>query len=186
PPDPNDPNAPPQPGGGQGGQQQSNPLQSVEKFTPGNVAKAGQPPSPKPMGLPKFPIASSRYNARQIAMMPINQVTDVFKATGLRAGEFLAQMDDQEPGILQYLSDEVKQFFSTQLRKEQARKKPVDPKRLARWSKELAVKARKWNQRTNNMAEYLNDLGKSGRPGAGSMPTSTSGKPGTLGPSPRV
>ena len=180
---------PPQRGGQQQQQQQQQPggPGASARLTPGNVARGGQPPSPKPLGLPKFPIASG-HTAKEIVQMPINELTDVYRATGMRASQFLQAVDAQEPGILEQLSDEVKQYFQQQIVEEQKarRARVISPKFLNKWQKELAIKVRKNKKRTNDMAQYLSDLGKAGRPGAGSMPTSTAGKPGKMNPPQRL
>jgi hypothetical protein len=159
------------PGGGGGG----SPFppaggMSPAKLTPGDVARGGQPPSPKPLSLPKFPIAGSRYTAKQVAQMPINQVTDVWHASGRTASEFLQSMDDQEPGILQQLTDEVKVFFQQALAEEEAeqKKKKRSMRLLNKWKKELMIKVRRQDKRSDDLASYLHDLGTKlhGRPGA--------------------
>jgi hypothetical protein len=176
---------PPQGGGKGGPPQQGQPggVASPEKLSPGSAAKGGQPPSPKPMALPKFPIASSGYTAREVAQMPVNKVTDVFGRSGWRASQFLQAMDEQEPGILTTLTDEVKQFFDQELKKEKKsqRHKPISPKLLDKWKKELAVKVRDQKQRTADMATYLYEKGQTaGRPGGGSAPGAKVGIPGKL------
>ena len=121
-----------------GPQQQQGGNQSG-KLNPGSAARGGQPPSPKALALPKFPIAGSAYSARKIAMMPVNQVTDVWRATGLPISSFIRAMDVQEPGILQHLTDELKTFFDQQLQEEQAKKKAqkLTPQMLNRWKKRI-------------------------------------------------
>ena len=163
----------PSPGGGGNG----------ESLTPGNVSRGGQPPSPKALSLPKFPIAGSKYNARQVARMPINQITDVFKFA--RASDLLTQMDEQEPGILETLSDEVKEYFKERLAEEQQSRKPkpFKPGLVKKWTKELATRKRKSDSRESDMAQYLQDQGKvvRGNPGlAGKKPTA--GHPGDVNP----
>ncbi|MDE2100021.1 MAG: phage portal protein [Patescibacteria group bacterium] len=154
--------------------------------TPGGGG-GGKISAPKPISTPKFPIAGSKYNARQIAQMPVNELSDVYRATGFRASEFLKAMDEQEPGILQELTDEVKTFFQQILdeeKKDKARLR-LSPRTLKQWQKELAVKVRKQNKRTSDMAQYLQDLGSKKkqiyRKTVGSTPYSKAGKPGKPG-----
>ena len=155
------------------------------RMTPANIAKGGQPPSPKPLALPKFPVAGSAYTAKQIAQMPVNQVTDVWKASGRLASAFLQSMDDQEPGILQTLTDEVKQFFMQQVTDEEQQHKKdmsrVNKKAVNRFKKELGVKVKQQDKRVEDLASYLRDVGQilHGRPDlAGRQPKA--GKPGKL------
>lgn len=149
------------------------------------TTSTGQPKAPAKLSLPKFPISGTSYTAKQIARMPVNQVTDVWRASGQRPSMFLQSVDDQEPGILQELTDEVKVFFQEQLdREEQSKKKAlrnIDKKAIAKWKKELAIKVRRQDKRTENLAEYLTDIGKvlHGRPDlAGRNPKA--GRPGKL------
>lgn len=167
------------PNSGAPGQQQ----QGLQKVTPGSMARGGQPPAPKALALPKFPIQGSRYNARQIAQMPVNQITDVWKATGMRPSQFLKAMDSQEPGILTQLTDEVKVFFQDALDKEQKeRKKPLGDKQLQQWKKELAIRVKKQRSRTSDMAKYIQERGKAGDPRIGSSKNSKAGEPGNINP----
>lgn len=163
--------------------QQQKPQQGLEKVTPGSASRGGQPPSPKPLGLPKFPIAGSIYPARKIAVMPINQVQDVYKASGLRPSEFLRAMDEQEPGILQTLVDEVKDFLDEQLRQELDQpKRKIPPVLLKKWAKELATRTRAQRKRSSDYTEYMYKLGqKLGRPGMRNDPKKA-GKPGYINP----
>lgn len=161
------------------GQQQP---QGLQKVTPGTVSRGGQPPSPKPLSLPKFPIAGSRYTARKIAQMPVNQVTDVFKFSGMQAWQFIRAMDEQEPGILEELTDEVKDFFKKQLEEEKKEKKPTaSPRLMQRWEKELGVKYRQEDKRQRDYTSYLYKHGEqSGRPGG--FRKTKPGKPGEINP----
>lgn len=156
--------------------------QGGKPLSPGQVSRGGQPPSPKALSLPKFPIAGSRYNARRIAQLPLNQMTDVFKFSGLAAWQFIRAMDEQEPGILEELTDEVKDFFKKQLEEEKKIKKPTAaPKLMKRWEKELGVKYRQENRRQRDYTSYLYKHGQqSGRPGGFSK--TKPGKPGDINP----
>lgn len=139
----------------------------------GSVPKISAPPK---LSLPKFPIAGSRYNAKQIAMMPVNKAVDVFKATGMPMHMFLQALENQEPGILQTLTDEVKEFFKRQLEEEKKPKKKLPPKTLARWQKELEVEVGKMNKRASDMSTWLyENRGFIGKPGGGNLGPSGKG-----------
>jgi hypothetical protein len=162
------------PGQGPGG---GSPL----KMTPGNAAKGGQPPSPKPLTLPKFNVAGSRYNAKQIAQMPVNQLTDVFN--GFSASFLLRAMTAQEPGILDEMSDEVRSFFEHQLEEEEKKPKTkISPQMLRMWQKD--AKKRFGNKgRITDWAEWLQKRGQQmGKPGGPlSQYPSYTGRPGRMG-----
>jgi hypothetical protein len=133
----------------------------------GPMGQAGQKgiTAPKSLSLPKFPIAAG-YSARELSQMPVNQITDVMRSSGMSATVLLRAMDDQEPGILEELTEEVKQFFDTMLKEEKAKPQPISKKTLNRWTKDLAVRVRKQNQRTADMASWLYRVGRTtGRPG---------------------
>lgn len=178
PPASNQPGRPGQPQGSPNGQQQG-----LEKLTPGSASRGGQPPSPKALALPKFPIASSstgqRYSSRQLAQLPVNQIQDVWQFSGITASRFLSAMDDQEPGILETLTDEVKQFFDQRLQEEANKpKKTIPPALLKKWAKALGLKVRRENKRTSDYGQWLYRSGQqSGRPG-GIDPKSAIGKAG--------
>lgn len=168
------------------------PSQGLEKLTPGSVARGGQPPSPKPLQLPHFPIAGSRHSAQKIAMMPVNQVQDVWTATGMTMLEFLGAMDDNQPGILERLSEELKDFFEEQLEEESQPKKKVSQKLLKQWKQDLVKRVSKTKKRPYDYTRFLTKLGRSGKPGAYSdsggvrrrLPIG--GKPGNLNPTKRI
>lgn len=166
-----------QPGGG-----------GMGKVTPGSASRGGQPPSPKALSLPKFPIASSRYNAKQIAQMPLNQMTDTFKATGMSMIDFAQQLDSQEPGILETLSDEIKDYVKEKLDEELHKpEKKVKPQLIKQWQKELGIRFRLTNKRTSDYTSYLHDP-KNGPGGQATdsagvaRPRKVGGKPGNINP----
>lgn len=168
-----------EPGGAEGENfDQSKPQEGKGGFGQGQPGQSGgggkpqTPPAiaaPKSLSLPKFPVSSiagGRYTARQIATMPVNQLTDVYKASGLSGVEFLRALDDSEPGVLEQLLDEVKEFFDDVLQKENQKSVPISKKTLNRWKKDLAVKVRKQNSRTADMTTWLMKLGRNtGKPG---------------------
>lgn len=172
------------PGGGQGPQSPSGgPQQGLEKVTPGSMSKGGQPPSPKALSLPKFPIASSasgkRYSAKQLAQLPLNQIQDVWQFNAFTAVELLSAMDEQEPGILETLTDDVKQFFDERLQEEHNKpKKPIPPALLKKWAKALGIKVRQQQKRTSDYGQWLYKSGQqAGKPG-GINPKSQIGRAG--------
>lgn len=171
---------PPQAGGGKGG-----------GVRPG---ANGQPQSPKALALPKFPIVRSSagvlYTAKQVAQLPVNQIQDVWKFSGKRVSVLMQQMDNQEPGILETLSDEVKEFFDERLKEEKKLRggTKLSPKVLKTWMKALQ-KSRKFDdKRPNDYSQYLHR--RAGKPGVGNAtdsagvgrPRPVGGKPGNINP----
>lgn len=150
--------AAPQPGGG------------APKLTPGSMSRGGQPPSPKALGLPKFPISGSIYTAKQIAKMPVNQLADVFYSSGMSPSDVLADMQHQEPGILQQLDDDVRDFFEEAIKREEAQPKKKTPAKLLEdWHKDLVKRVRKDNARTSDFSNWLKSKAlrnAAGKPGA--------------------
>lgn len=144
--------------GGEEGEEEETPFgERSKQLSPGQpgMNKSAAPKAPQALKLPKFPITGSRYSAAQIARMPINRVTDVFAGTGLSAFGFLRAMDEQEPGILQTLSDEVKQFFEERLREEKKPRTKIAPALMKRWIKDLGIKRKKQDSREDEYSEYL-------------------------------
>jgi hypothetical protein len=183
------------PSGGKGGMQQqppNNPMATMMKLTPGNISRGGQPQSPKAMSLPKFPVAGSKWTARQIAMMPVNELSDRIMGGQLpKAHVLLKHMRAQEPSILEQMTDEVRQFFETQLeiKEQEDQQEEVPDAKLKEWSGDLKKKMRKGQKRITDMTEYLKEIGHDvGKPGHRSrnVPYKTSarkpGRPGTPPP----
>jgi hypothetical protein len=105
-------------------------------------------------------------------------VQDVFHTSGLKPSAFLNAMDTQEPGILQELTEEIQQFLKEQLEEEKRNTiKPIPPKLLLKWKKELSKAYRKDNKRTNDLGKwYREGRGDNvGRPG-----NAGTGRPGEL------
>jgi hypothetical protein len=185
-----------QPGGGAGHQQpqqNNSPMATNLKLTPGNVARGGQPRSPLPMTLPKFPVAGSRYTATQIAKMPVNELSDRIMGGELpKAGTLLKHMRAQEPSILEQMTEEVRQFFETQLEYEEQEDadQKVDPAKMKEWADDLKKKVSKGSKRITDMTQYLQKIGHDvGKPGQRSRirpyrGNKNVGKPG-LPPPPR-
>jgi hypothetical protein len=150
----------------------------------GNAKNNGMPPNPKALALPKFPIQGTNKTAKQVAFMPVNQVQDVFHTSGLKPSQFVKAMDEQEPGILQQLSNEVKDFLQERLDEEEnSGKTKINPKLWKKWQDELKRSVRQDNKRTNDLSEWLRtkggrDLGKPG--------TSNFDRPGRPGKQPVI
>jgi hypothetical protein len=157
----------PSTGGGGGGQAKGYP-----PATPG-ITKAGQPTAPKALTLPKFPISGSRYNARQVAQMPVNQVSQLI-INGQLPGptELLTQMDEQEPGILDEMTDELRQFFEDALEYEQQQKATetgASPDLIKQWQQTQSKRVREQANRISNFSLWLYKRGQfQGKPGGGS------------------
>lgn len=140
------------PGAGGPGAPQSRP-----SGAPGGAgSKQGGPVKPPaPLALPKFPIQGTRYTALQLASLPVNTLRTVLSRSGMRPSELLRAMDNQEPGLLSQLTDQVKEFLKAQL-KEEATKglKPLAPRLLNKWTKELSVHLRKDRARTQDLGTW--------------------------------
>ena len=151
-----------------GGQQQTAPGSPL-RITPGNVARGGQIQSPKPMMTPKFPILGSKYNARDIARMPVNQLTDVWMSgeLGKSPSKVMGEMMNQDPGILEEMTEEVKQFFDQVMQEEQDKpKKKLPLKVLHKWEKDQVTRFRRDAKRIADFATWLQKRGVfMGRPG---------------------
>jgi hypothetical protein len=138
----------------------------------------------KPPTLPKFPVAGTNVTAKAIAQMPVNELMDVFKASGLKATQLLRNMKAQEPGILDELADEVREFFENVL-EEQQQKTPGTAEIAQKWQVEIAKKARNMDKRSRDMLVYLQQRqkglsqlglrdGQAGKPGR--LPGTAPGK----------
>jgi hypothetical protein len=173
-------------------QQQAPQSQGLEKITPGSVSKGGQPPNMKPLSLPKFPIVSSidgkSYTAKKLQQLPLNEMADVWNFSQMSASQFLLAMDQQEAGILEKLTEEVKEFFDQQLQQEANKPKhKIPPALIKKWAKALGIKVRQQDKRTSDFGQWLYKLGqRPGRPGGGSSPKSNAGKPGDINKITRV
>ena len=162
-------------GGGQGGgqpqqTQQPSGEEAPLKMTPGNVAKGGQPPSPKPMSLPKFPIAGSRWTASAIAQMPVNSLVDRMLSGQLpkSPSKLLAQMQAQEPGILEQMTDEIREFFDEAIEQEEqeTQKRKTPKQQIKKWETLAKQRYGKNAKRTNDMSQWLYEKGRfAGKPG---------------------
>lgn len=162
------------------------------KLTPGGMAKEGMPPAPKPMTLPQFKISGTKYNAKELAMMPVNQLQDVFYNSGVSAQQMLRDMANQDPGILEEMTEEVREFFEQILQEEKNKpKKKLSPRVLKMWEKE---QRRRWSvqqKRIQDFSTWLQKFGQfQGRPGGGSAKggivdryqKTPAGKPGDINP----
>jgi hypothetical protein len=192
PPQPGEPQQAPQPGQSQQAPGTPSMPGSPIKETPGNFAKGGQPPSPKPMALPKFNISGTKHTAKELIQMPVNQLTDVFYNSGMKASQMLRDMVNQDPGILDQMSDEVREFFDQQLAEEAEQKKSkLTPQMVKMWKKEQLKRYKQDKSRIPDFATWLTKYGmRQGKPGGGSSrggirnkwQKTPSGKPGNIEP----
>lgn len=169
------------PGGG--GEMHGPPL------TQSRMAQEGQPRSPKPLTIPKFPIAGSRWNARQIARMPVADLADRVMGGALPAPKkLLVEMQNQEPNILEYMSDEVKQYFKHVLDEESDDERQDEPveKLLGDWIGKMRRKVQQRAKRSDDMSQYLQDVNQRWKLATPSAPGAKTyravrnpGKPGT-------
>jgi predicted house-cleaning noncanonical NTP pyrophosphatase (MazG superfamily) len=153
----------------------------------GKGSAYGMPPNPKRMVLPKFPIAGTVYSAAQIAKMEPDKAKDVIQKSGQKPSAILKSMDDQEPGIIEQLSDEVKEFLEQRLKEEENERKgvkPIAPQLLDKWREQLATRKGRDDRRPRELADWMKQRvnkpdprqSGTGRPrGKGTLP----GKPGT-------
>lgn len=170
------PNSPPPPQGGSKGQQ----------------TQSGGPQiaPPKPITTPKFPISGSRWTARQIAQMPVNQLADRINGGQLprSAKKLLRDMKAQEPGILDQMTQEVQQFFEDRIAQEEERVSNIDQSVVDEWTSDLKKRVRKQNKRLTDMTSYLHQTKDYiGQPGKAPRPYRSIVDPGKPGkpPAPR-
>jgi hypothetical protein len=128
------------------------------------------------------------YTAKKLQQLPLNEMADVWSFSNIPASQFLLAMDQQEPGILETLTEEVKQFFDQQLEQEANKPKhKIPPALIKKWAKALGIKVRQQDRRTSDFGKWLWKLGQnSGRPGGGSARNSKAGIPGDINKITRV
>jgi hypothetical protein len=188
---PDDPN-----GGGSGGQDgeedYGEPTPSVQPPTvqqlpaapPSSDGQAG-PKLPK-MALPKFPVAGSAYTAMDLARMPVNDLASLVNSGALGdPKKLLPQMQNQDPNILEQMSQEVKEFFdSVQKAKEKEEaSKVMSPQQQKALDKEQKKRRKKQGDRTHDYTDFLYKKGADlGNPGGPRMDRAgnKSGTPGTI------
>jgi len=158
------------------------------RISQGQISRGGQIMSPKPMALPKFPIAGSKWNAREIAKMPVNDLADRIDGGQLpEPQKLLPQMEQQEPNILDQMNDEVKEYFKHVLQEDEDEKNEATPDEyLQMWLKKLRKRAKKRDARSDDMTEYLQNVNQKWRMAQPSKPGAKTyravknpGKPGT-------
>lgn len=142
--------------------------------------------APKKISLPKFPISGSRYNATQIASMPINQLSDLINSGQLpKPSVLLRDMKSQDPSILDQMSEEVRQYLEQAEDKEKTPKRRPVPDKARQ--KEQVARFRKRDKRTSDMSQYLQEIGRKvprGTTNQGLRPVG--GRPGNVNPLNRV
>jgi hypothetical protein len=163
--------------------------QGPKPISQGAISRGGQIESPKPLALPKFPIAGSKWNARQIARMPVNDLSDRIDGGQLpHPKKLLIDMANQDPNILEKMSDEVKQYFKSVLDdgQDDSDEKEAPDKTLQKWIKHLRKKVASEDKRSDDMTNYLMDVNQKWRMAAPSKPGAKNyravknpGKPGT-------
>ena len=168
------------PGGG--GQPYQKPISQ------GEISRGGQIESPRPLMLPKFPIAGSKWNAREIARMPVNDLAERIDGGELPpAKSLLLDMDDQEPNILEQMADEVKEYFKYVLQEDEQDDADETPDQyLQSWLKKQRKRVNKRKARSDDMTQYLQDVNQRWRMATPSKPGAKAyravknpGKPGT-------
>lgn len=143
-----------QPGGFPGGN-------GPKPISQGEIARGGQIESPKPLALPKFPISGSRWNAKQIARMPVNDLADRIDGGQLpHPKKLLRDMANQEPNILEQMSEEVKKYFAYVLKEESEDQDEdeIPDDTLNKWISRLRKKVSKENKRSDDMTDYLQQV----------------------------
>lgn len=158
---------------------------------PGATGKPGTKKNmkaPQKLTLPKFPIPGTKLSAREIADMPTNHLMDLFElGTMPPVDQLMDDMDNQEPGILEQLSEQTKAFFEerSKMEEQQHRVQPIRPKIIKKWLKEQSIRIKEHKKRTSDYSEFIRKRGqqvmKPGGPGSkGFVPKA--GKPGEINP----
>jgi hypothetical protein len=168
--------------GGVGGAPYTKPI------TQGEIARGGQIESPRPLMLPKFPISGSKWNAKQIARMPVNDLAQRVDAGELPpVRSLLLDMSDQEPNVLEEMADEVKEYFKYVLKEDEQDDRDEDSDQyLKKWLKQQRKRVLKRRARSDDMTQYLQDVNQKWRMAQPSKPGAKAyravknpGKPGT-------
>lgn len=127
--------------------------------------------APKKIALPKFPISGSRYTARQIAQMPVNQLSDLWMNGELPPpSKLLRDMEHQEPGILEEMTEELREFLDQALEEEKKAKakKKLSGRVVREWEQEQSARFRKQGNRSSDFVDWLKRRGTQvGKPGGG-------------------
>ena len=161
-----------------------------DTMVPEGPGQPGQPAS-NGLSLPKFPISGSRYTAREIASMPISALHDLFELGAMPPAEdVLRDMEQQEPGIIQELDEQIRALFEYRIEKEAKNKKikPVRQKFLRQWMKDQQIKLKHSEGRTGDFSEWLRTRGQSlpqpdrSSNGRSRVKTSPAGTPGKINP----
>jgi len=127
----------------------------------GSISRGGQIESPKPLALPKFPIAGTKWNAKQIALMPVNDLAQRIDGGELpHPKKLLIDMQNQDPNILDQMSDQVKDYFKHILDDEASedQDEELPQKTLDQWMKDLRKRVAKQDKRSDDMTQYLQDI----------------------------
>lgn len=125
---------------------------TVPKLTQPKMPKLLQAPTMPSISLPKMPMAGSVFSAKQVAAMSFAQFANAVKLGYVpKDKRFLAQqMETQEPGILEQLSDELKEYFQ-ELEEEEENEQQDDKVKISKKQKEEQLA--KYNKRKHRPAD---------------------------------
>jgi hypothetical protein len=141
---------PPQPGGGMGQDQSEG-----QSFQGAGLTKPTLKKLPT-LRLSKTPIKGGKFNANQIANMSSAEIAYYQQLGSLpKKGSLLADaMDEQEPGILIKLSDEVQEYLATLIQLEEEEESAKEAKELSpnslKVQKQALAKSRKRDKNRRN------------------------------------
>jgi hypothetical protein len=146
---------------------------------PPAAAKPKQLTAPKPIKLPKFPIAGSQWSAAEIAKMQPKDVDQKIKDKKLPAApKLMKEMTKQEPLIIEEMSEALAAYFDKQLEQEQKdNTNKLRPKVIEKWRKELQKKYSAQKRKDMDYTEWVTKKAKKEKPGT----PGKIGKPGRLG-----
>lgn len=156
----------------------------------GQIARGGQVESPRPLALPKFPISGSRWTAKQVARMPVNELADRIDGGELpQPKKLVRDMADQEPNILDQLSDEVKAYLAHVIKESDDDDDEIPDEFLRDYLQRLRKKVSEKAKRSDDMTDYLQQVNQKWKLATPASPNAKTyravknpGKPGTPPP----
>ena len=165
-------------GGDHNGEDYGPPSPSVQPQEPRQLpapaqdeAKDSAAPALPKMTLPKFPVAGSSYTAMDLAKMPLDKLTSLVQSGAVgKPDKLLPQMKNQEPNILEQMSEGVRDFFDGLQKQADAdlKRKVLTPEQQKTLAKQQTKRRAKQGDRTSDYSEFLykegNNLGKPGGP----------------------
>lgn len=130
----------------------------------------------------QFPVSGSGFTAADIAQMPVDELSGRIQAGQLpKARRLLRDMKAQAPGILEQMSEEVRQFLED-LADEENQPEPKTPQEVVnRWRKEQGKRLLQQNSRTSNYSDWLYKTGGMSYRGKPVKNLGTPGKPPDVG-----